>query len=532
LNYPEAEILFTEWNTISRVDVVKSPLRHAPGLSLHYYEGLPSQLGLTVDGDNISSVTEPGPFIDYTPTAAAYLPPREEVLIINPQGLDIATAHYYRAHITVAEGNPLISETMRTFSHLYDTIEIVPDGRSYLAGTDKKFDVIQICLSESLFASSVGLYGFNESYVFTREAFEQYYSHLTDDGIIVITRWLLLPPRELPRLVSLIIDTPIPKEHVVIFRTYSTATLLVKKTPFDELAPLEEFCRERGFDLVWTPHIRDDQVNIYNQFDEPFFYHLVASQFSDNHQVQSHYQFAIASPTDDTPFFFNFFQWTKVRDIYQSLQGRWQPLFEGGFMAVLILIQAVIVSVLLIVAPLKRLSVKRVTLLYFAFIGLGFMVVEISLMQQLILFLGQPTYSVTVVLFCILLFSGLGSYTSHRIGWKKGFLFLGIFLGFMIVGLSPVIHAFLGLPVYAKTGIVLAVLAPLSFFMGIPFPTAITVVGENQVPYAWCVNGCFSVCGSVVSVIVALSCGFQVVLVLGLVCYCAAFLVRSRLVNP
>ena len=187
---------------------------------------------------------------------------------------------------------------------------------------------------------------------------------------------------------------------------------------------------------------------------------------------------------------------------------------------------------LLIVAPLKTLSVKRFTLLYFAFIGLGFMVVEISLMQQLILFLGQPTYSVTAVLFCILLFSGLGSYTSHRIRWKKGFLFLVIFLGLLIVGLSPVIHAFLGLPVYAKTGFVLAVLAPLSFFMGIPFPTGITVVGENQIPYAWCVNGCFSVCGSVVSVIVALSFGFQVVLVLGLVCYCAAFLVRACWVNP
>lgn len=529
LNYPEAEILDTAWNTISRVDIVKSPLRHAPGLSLTYTEGLPSQLGLTVDGDNISSLAEPGPFIEYLPTAAGYLEPRKEVLIINPQGLDITTATYYGATVTAAEGNPLIIESTNQVSHLYDTVSIVPDGRSFLAGTDKKYDVIQISLSESLFASSIGLYGFNESYLFTKEAFHQYYTHLTDDGIIIITRWLLVPPRELPRLVSLIIDTKIPQDHLIIFRSYSTATFLVKKTPFTDtdITSIETFCKDKGFDLVWTPEITADQVNIYNQFDEPFFYQLVTSQFSNNQEVQTQYLFNITSPADDTPFFFNFFQWRKFSEIYHSLQGKWQPLFEGGFMAVLILIQAIIVSLLLIVAPLKKLAIKRFTLLYFTLIGLAFMFVEISLMQQFILFLGQPTYSVTLVLFSLLLFSGLGSYTSQKIMWKKGFFFLGIFLILLILGLSFLIHSFLGLNLSFKMVIGLAILAPISFFMGIPFPTGITILDENQVPYAWCANGCASVCGSVLSVIVALSFGFQVVLILGFFCYGAAFVVRK-----
>ncbi len=528
LNYPEAEILDTQWNTISRIDVVKSPLRHAPGLSLQFYEALPTQLGLTRDGDNISSLSEPGPFIEYLPEAAAYLEPRKEVLIINPQGLDISTAKYYKASITVAEGNPLVVESAKKYSHVYDDIHVqFTDGRSFLASTDKKFDIIQISLSESLFASSVGLYGFNESYLFTEEAFEQYFSHLTDDGVLMITRWLLLPPRELPRLISLIIETEdAPESHVVIFRTYSTITVLLKKTPFTDTADIERFCREKGFDLVWTPTVTEDQVNIYNKFEEPYFYQFVKSQFSNNSQVQKEYLFNIKAPSDDKPFFFNFFQWRRFQEIYESLQGKWQPLFEGGFMAVFILIQAVIASFLLIAAPLRKLSIERFTLSYFMSIGLAFMFIEISLMQQLILFLGQPTYSVTVVLVSILFFSGIGSYSSQRISWKRGFLFLETFLLLLIFGLSLMIHSFLGLELYVRCILTLAVLAPLSFFMGIPFPAGISLLNEKQVPYAWCVNGCASVCGAVVSVIVALSFGFRLVLGLGFLCYAVALVAR------
>jgi hypothetical protein len=532
LNYPEAEILQTEWNTISRVDIVRSPLRNAPGLSLKFTEALPPQLGLTVDGDTISSLTEPGPFIEYLPTAAAYLHNPRKVLVINPQGLDIAVAKHFEADITVAEGNPLIIESSKEFSRLYDAVHIaLQDGRSFLSSHDEKYDIIQISLSESLFSSSIGLYGFNESYIFTKEGFQQYYAHLTDDGILLINRWLLTPPRELPKLVSIITDVvENPEEQLIILRTYSTTTVLLKKTPFtSEIADITKFCQERGFDLVWAPGIREDDVNLYNQFDEPYFYNLVKSQLSNNSQVQKAYLFNIKTPTDDQPFFFNFFQWRRFSEIYHSLQGKWQPFFEGGFVAVLILIQAAAVSLLLIVAPLRKFSVKKFTFFYFGFIGLAFMFVEISVMQQLILFLGQPTYSVTLVLFSLLLFSGMGSHVSRNIPWKRGFFFVGFFLFLLVLGLSFLIHVFLGLSLYYKILVVLGVLAPLSFFMGMPFPTAIADLHSEQIPYAWCVNGCASVLGSVLSVIVALSLGFRVVLLLGLLCYGLAFVVRVLL---
>ncbi|MBU7014008.1 MAG: hypothetical protein HXS43_04185, partial [Theionarchaea archaeon] len=448
LNYPEARILDTEWNAVSRVDVVESPLRQAPGLSLKYGEGLEPALGTTIDGDSMSSLSEPGAFVEYLPTAAAYLKGPNTILIINPQGVDIAAAKYFSADITAAEGNPLPVRAIQRFSSLYDGVTVIHEnGRTYLASTDELFDIIQISLSESIFASSVGLYGFNESYSFTVEAFEEYYAHLTEEGMVVITRWLVIPPRELPKVISLVIDTvPEPETHLAVFRSYSTVTVLVKKTPFAEydVDGLAAFCRDRGFDMVWAPGITADEVNVYNRFPEPYFYQLTKEQLDNNAQVKKDYLFAVESPTDDSPFFFNFFQWRKVNQVVDSLQGKWQPLFEGGFMAVAILGQAGILSLALVFIPAKRVAFSRFTLRYFGLIGLGFMFVEISLMQQLILFLGQPVFSVAIVLSCILLFSGLGSVVSGRIGWNRGFVGLLGLLAVFAVGLSAGIHELLG----------------------------------------------------------------------------------------
>lgn len=530
LNYPDSEIVFTEWNTISRVDIVKSPLRHAPGLSLHYTKGLSAQVGLTVDGDNISPLLEPDELVEYLPTAAAYVNNPESVLIVHPQSIDVTCGKYFESAVTVAQGNPLIVKSAEKVSEVYKNVQVVyQDGRNFLSSTDTTYDVIQISLSESLFASSVGLYGFNENYTFTEEAFAQYIAHLKDDGILIITRWLVVPPRELPKIVSLIIQNiESPQDHTMIFRSYSTNTVLIKKTSFThtEIHTIAAFCKERGYDLVWTPEITQDQVNKYNKFAEPYFYNLVKSQFSEHKNVQKDYLFNIEAPTDNNPFFFNFFKWKKLPELYQSVQGRWQPFFEGGVMAVLILIQAFLVSIALVVVPLKKLVITRFTLLYFGFIGLGFMFVEISLMQQLILLLGHPVYSVTLVLAVVLLFSGIGSYTSNIIGWKKGFFGI-LFLLLVLVGsLSFVIHTVLGISILEKVLVGLIILAPLSFCMGIPFPTGINTIPQEQVPYAWCVNGCASVIGSVLAVLVALSYGFNIVLFMGMVWYGLAYTVR------
>ena len=422
---------------------------------------------------------------------------------------------------------------VEAYSSVYDGVVLIhDDGRSYLAGHEGNFDLIQISLTESLFASSVGLYGFNESYLFTREAFEEYYSHLTDDGILLITRWLVVPPRELPKIVSLVVDTvENPGEHLMIFRTYSTTTLLLRKIPFnEEIQALETFCREKGFDLIWTPMITQDQVNRYNQFEEPYFYQLTLAQLQDNDTVKREYLFNVASPTDNDPFFFNFFQWTTGKEIHESLGGRFQPFFEGGFMAVLILVQAAGLSFLFVAAPLVRGkgAPSRFTLGYFSLIGLGFMFVEISLMQQIILFIGQPTYSMILVLGVMLFFSGIGSVYSSRISFLQTFFGLAVILGILVMGLSPLIHIGMEISLHHKIAILVGILSVLAFFMGIPFPTGLKISHPDEVPYAWCINGCASVCASVLSILIAVSCGFRCVLLCGLLSYTAALFMGWR----
>lgn len=192
-------------------------------------------------------------------------------------------------------------------------------------------------------------------------------------------------------------------------------------------------------------------------------------------------------------------------------------------MALLILVQAGALSIMLIAVPVRKVRVDRNTL-YFAFIGVGFMVVEVSLIQEFILFLGQPAYSVTFVLGSLLLFSGVGSYMSSRVSGRKVFLPLLSSLALVTLVLPLFIHSFLGLPLSLKVVSGLLVLTPLSLFMGMPFPSKLRALPPDTIPSAWCMNGCSSVCGSVLAVMVALSLGFHAVFLMGLLWYCAAFL--------
>jgi hypothetical protein len=170
----------------------------------------------------------------------------------------------------------------------------------------------------------------------------------------------------------------------------------------------------------------------------------------------------------------------------------------------------------------------RFTLWYFSLIGLGFMFVEIAFMQQIILFLGHPTYSLALVLGILLLASGVGSAYSPRISLRKGFTGLICMLVILTIGLSMFIHGGMGRGIAVKSIMLFCMLAIPSFFMGIPFPAGLRTLHPDQVPYAWCVNGCASVCGSVLSVIIAISWGFQAVLALGLVCYVVAALIAGK----
>jgi len=564
LRYPDAQILSTEWNAFSRVNVVESGfVRYAPGLSYEYRKPLPPQLGITVDGDGLTAITNYNgrpaalEFTEFLPMALPYkLQENPKVLIISPGGgLGVLTALRNNAQAVVAvEANPIIVDLLkgkyREFSGgIYEDERVsvgVSEGRSFVRRSSDRFDIIELSLTGGVAASATGVYALSENYLYTTEALEDYYTHLSGNGILSVTRWLLPPPREGVRLVSLAISAlenqgiTNPESHLVVVRSWSTITLLLKKDGFSsvEVDKIKEFCAERSFDIVHVPGVSASDVNLYNRFPEPYYYQMVHALLSkeDRGVVYGEYLFDVTAVTDERPFFFHFFKWDKIVQTYESMGKKWQPFVEGGYLVPVILALALVLSLIFIFLPVYRFrktkdaAGKWWLLSYFSCLGFGYMFIEIVLIQRFILFLGHPVYATATVLFALLTFSGIGSFFSGRFEVRSGRILIpiiwilsGMGVVYLIV-LSQVFHMLLGQEFVIRVLASSILIAPIGFVMGMPFPTGIRLtdrLNPGLIPWAWSVNGCSSVLGSILPIAIALSLGFSFVFALGCLVYLA-----------
>ena len=566
--HPESRVLDTRWNAFSRVDVVESPLvRFAPGLSLTFLKPIPPQLGITTDGDDMTAITRYDgreasvAFVSHLPDALAYrVVEGGRVLVIEPGGgLGVLMALVLGGRkIDVVFDNPLVfqmvSQEYGEFSGdiLKDprVVTVVKNGRSFLRRTKTAYDVIQYSPLSSLGASSTGIRGLHESYMFTVEAVVDFFNHLKPEGVLSITQYLLPPPRQEIRLVHLVLDAlarmeiPEPERHLAVIRTWGTFTLLLKRTPLSEaeIRRMEDFCKGERFDTVYFPGITQSQANRYNRFSRPIYFEMVQNLLSEAGRkgLVREYLFDLRPATDDNPFFFNFFRFKKIVPLYRAMHKKWQPFVEGGYLVPVVLIQAIIASAFLILLPLVfrrrdsfsgQQGFRLWILAYFALLGWGYMFVEIVLIQKLILFLDHPVYAMATVIFGLLGSSGLGSLLSQRVTKQRlkvtlvALLFL---IGFLVWGylrvLPFMISHFLGFGFGYREAISLIFLFPLGFLMGMPFPLGIRFlkqVAPNAIPWAWCANGCFSVMGAVLSALLALGIGFSGVLIVAGTVYVA-----------
>ncbi len=582
LLYPEAEVIFSRWNAFSRVDVIESQgVKSAPGLSLAYPDPLPLQKGLFTDGDNLSPVTRPEKlgFIDYLPVSLPYcLRPKARALIIEPKGgLDVLVAlHQGASSVTAVESNPLVIEVAKdAFQDPYRdqrVTVVVENGRSYVRHVGERFDVVQVSLADTYRPVTSGAYSLSENYLYTVEAFVDYLAHLSEGGLLVVSRWLQTPPSESLRAGALAVTAlekaglPQPELRIVAIRSWSTLLLLVKNGEFTagEIEAVKSFCRQRQFDLVYYPGIQEAEANRYNAYQEPLYYRAFQDLlFGDRARFYADYSYDVSPTSDDRPFFFHFFKWSQTPEILQTFGKIWQPFGGSGyFVLVALLILALLASAVLILLPLLFRRRGTTPLLppdrqirrpgldvrepqsndlaiqaepgkqlrwrvfaYFAMLGLGYLFVEIPLMQHFILFLGHPIYAFAAVLFAILLFSGLGSMVSPRLPLPRILLALigGIILYPLV--LPFVFQLLLGQSLGIRLLISVLSLAPLGFLMGVPFPKGIEIVGRlapDLIPWAWGINGCTSVLASILSAMLAISFGFSRVLVGASVAYLAS----------
>jgi hypothetical protein len=564
MQQPGAEIVYRRWNAFSRVDVVRSPGIHSlPGLSYRYLQPLPDQDGLLIDGDDLSPVADPAGdagFAPYLTAAPAFaLRPQADVLVLEPRGgLDVLTALNLGARrVTAVEVNPLVVDAAGDIYGDPRVETILESDRSYIRRTPQRFDLILLSLASTYHPVRSGAYSLAEDYRYTVECFQDVLSRLNPGGMLAATRWLQYPPSEELRTFALAVTAlenlgADPRTQVAAWRGYNTATILVKESPFtgEELRVLREFTANLAFDLIYAPDIREEETNRFNILPESIYYRTFKELLDSRPRAAFYeaYSFDVSPPTDDHPFFGHFFKWSQAGRIVAEFGKVWQPFGGAGYFVILaLLILAVLLAAVLIILPLilrrkpgkvlppehsaahsPSKTVRR--LFYFGLLGFGFLLVEIPLIQRFILFLDQPAYAMTAVLFSLLVFSGAGSLCSRRFPLSWGLALLAVLLFLAPLLLPPFFSAALGLPFLLRLGLTVLVLAPIGFLMGIPFPGGIRwVLSEDEqsqsIPWIWTVNGAASVVAAVLAALLMLSLGFTWVFMLGALCYAGAWLI-------
>ncbi len=578
-----AAVLSEHSGPLGLLTVVNSPsvpLRHVPGLSLNNTVEPPLQLGVFIDGDGLSVITafegrqERLAYLDYTSAALPYhLLERPEVLILGAGGgADVLLALYHRAvRIDAVELNPqlvgLVRETYADFAgRIYDRPEVrvhVAEARGFVAGSGTSYDLIQIPLLDSFAAAAAGTLSLSESYVYTREAFEQYFRHLRPGGYLAITRWLKLPPRDSLKLFVTATEAleragvSDPGSQLALIRSLNTTTLLVKNGALTEadVATIRRFADERSFDLAFHPGLQRDEVNRYNVLDEPYFFDGAAALVGPaRRDFLRHYKFDVAPTTDDRPFFFDFFRWRALPELLDRRALGGAALLDWGYLIlVATLVQAIVLSLVLILAPLwfrrrrpwAQAAPARRVALYFLAIGLAFLFIEIASIQRFILFLSHPLYAIAVVLCAFLVFAGIGSGLAPRLdAWlavrRKANIGIGArsqrlrvplpipaALTVVVIAIAgaallhllllpPLFRWLSPLPEAIKIVVSLALIAPLAVWMGMPFPLALARLAAQApalVPWAWSINGCASVISAVAATLLAMNIGFSGVII-------------------
>jgi len=564
LRYPGARILSTRWNASSRVDHIESAgIRSLPGLSFAFRGSPPPQDGLTFDGDDLSPIPLVDPAqADVVPHLLMSLPfalrPDADALILEPRGgLDVFIARATGARSIVAvEPNELALEAARD---VYDDprVTVIRDEpRAFVERSAARFDVIDLALTAPYRPVTSGAYSLAEDYRLTVEAFERYLSRLKPEGLLVVMRWLQTPPSEELRLIGLAAEAVKrsggdPVQSIVALRGYSTALALVKQGRFtdDELAAMRAFAQARRFDFIAAPGLRADEANRYNVLPVDDYYRLAALVLSapDPSAVIAAYAFDIAPPTDDHPFFGHFFKWSQAGEVLARLGKTWQPFGGAGYFVLVVLLGfSTLAALVLIVAPLVRrrdlaglvdLPGLRWTVAYFGLLGIAYLFVEIPLIQQYILLMGRPTIALAVVLFALLVASGLGSLFSRRLPWRAGAIGLTIAVAVYPSLIRALTHAILPAPIEARLIVGGLALAPLGFLMGTLFPKGIAYLearAPERVAWAWGINGAASVISAITSALLALTFGFSIVVACGAVCYgiCSLLVKGTKLTPP
>jgi len=565
LDLPDTRIIEKHTSPLGMVHVVDGPaIRLVPGRSVAYVGDEPRQRAIVVDADSASAInhlTHPDQarIFDFTTSALPYhLLARPNTLIVGAGGgSDVALARYHQCRaITALELNPQVADLMhgsqadfaqRLYGQPGVTL-VVAEARGYLARTPERYGLIQLPLVESLSAASAGVAALGESTLYTVEAMALAIDRLEPHGVVCITRWLRTPPSDAIRIFATLAEALHQRgladagRHLLAIRGMFTATILASPTPFtaEQRAAARAFCDERSFDLVWLHGMTPGEANRANALPQAYYADAARELLSDGREAFiGSYALDISPTTDDRPYHALSFRWRALAHLRATMGDQWVKFVDWGYLVlVATLAQALVAGAVLIVVPLAFLrrggqacGGRLATCIYFASLGVAYMFVEIAMMQKLSLFLASPIYAAAIVLTAFMVFSGLGSLTAGRLlGSGRRAATVGI-LGILVIGLAtaagldPLLRHLAGSAGWVRVVVAMGCAGALAFFMGMPFPSGLRRVARRVpalTPWAWGVNGCASVVGATLAMVLAVSVGFRLVLLLALALYALA----------
>lgn len=552
----QENVEFAAWNAISRVEVD----RQSDGARV-----------IVIDSDANTFImnTEPAKWegsewqeqlMSSPPALVNVLRPHGAYAIVGPGGgVDVLRAVANGSpNVTGIEINPIIANTVMRdryadFAyHLYERPQVhihVGDGRSFIRNTTEQYDVVEMTLVDTWASTAAGAFALSENNLYTREAFREYFEHLRPDGIVAITRWEFQQPREALRVASVAMDalhqlgTADASRHFIVVAQDEldedgiNVAVLAKKSPFtaeEETAVRRHISENPPLKLLYAPSDREENA----------FTTLIQS--NDPYGFSERYAYNVTPVTDNAPFFFftlklgRLFHLTAYRGAMD-----WKVNLGVAVLAMLLVISIVAVLAFLVL-PLAIHGAAggrpSQALLYFIAVGLGYILVEVSFIQRFVLFLGHPTYALTVVIFLMLLASGAGSLASRKCLPQSRHLWIPLIVvvGALVVyvGVLPgLLDHFVGAPFIAKLVISGVFLVPLGFAMGMPFPTGLRALAESaehrphgtSIEWAWAMNAASSVLGSVLAIVIAIQFGLNVTLACGAVAYACALLLSGKL---
>jgi hypothetical protein len=540
------------------------------GLSARYEGPVPASLWLQHDTDAGTPIFEGGgtrPLSDFAVlgwdvTSAAHWLKKGRLdrafVIGGGGGRDILAALSFGAdRVDVVELNPTVVDAVQDVFGEYSgrpytrpgVHASIGEARSVLSRTDDRYDLIQMSMIDTWAASASGALTLSENALYTREAFEIFLEHLEPDGMLTVSRWYGEENvAETARVISLMGDALAragvdrPEEHVVVVATASSgyafgvANCILKPTPFtpEELRWLGAVAERMDFEVLWPT--RDEQPGLIDAG------RILTAGFG----AVEHGGLDLSPPTDDRPFFFNtrtlLGSWIEALRTGDPAKGSTSTLIFAALTACLLVAARAFVFRPLAEVEAARPPQERVRLggaagevAYFALIGVAFLFVELGVLQRYILFLGHPTYAVSVVLLALLMSTAVGALWTDRRPAIARFALPALVLLLLATAfvVPPVLRAVHAWPLEIRVPFAIALVVPLGVCMGVAWPTGAAGLGGSGrgrlVPFVWAINGVGGTLASVAGMMIATSLGYTTLLLLGAALYAVVAVLVVRL---